>query len=311
MTMEPDEVIIEKVIGNVILNDEADKEIVKENIDVPSVIKNASTASEKCIKTNVFESICTTNDNEIILIDKNTNMQQQESFTSINNNKASISNDSNKQAMTTDSIENLEQKDDDIRIVHENTVELSAESSNKLCSLSNIALEYGDSDSETESNPDIDKHEDGEIDMLKEIQMQSYRLISSSSSEESDSEDDSTSTDSNSSLNDKSSESDSNDNTNKKSKENNTKGRKHHEMKSELDELPPIEDLKISVPEVLCDPLGEIAWMVEQLVVVRPKPGKPTLNLDTVLFVEKGQRALGKIFDVFGQVSEPHYCVRF
>ncbi|XP_054015865.1 H/ACA ribonucleoprotein complex non-core subunit NAF1, partial [Hylaeus anthracinus] len=309
--MEPDEVIIEKVIGNVILNDEADKEIVKENIDVPSVIKNASTASEKCIKTNVFESICTTNDNEIILIDKNTNMQQQESFTSINNNKASISNDSNKQAMTKDSIENLEQKDDDIRIVHENTVALSAESSNKLCSLSNIALEYGDSDSETESNPDIDKHEDGEIDMLKEIQMQSYRLISSSSSEESDSEDDSTSTDSDSSLNDKSSESDSNDNTNKKSKENNTKGRKHHEMKSELDELPPIEDLKISVPEVLCDPLGEIAWMVEQLVVVRPKSGKPTLNLDTVLFVEKGQRALGKIFDVFGQVSEPHYCVRF
>lgn len=51
--------------------------------------------------------------------------------------------------------------------------------------------------------------------------------------------------------------------------------------------------------------------MVEQLVVVRPKPEKPTLNLDTVLFVERGQRALGKIFDVFGQVNEPHYCVRF
>ena len=29
-------------------------------------------------------------------------------------------------------------------------------------------------------------------------------------------------------------------------------------MKSELDDLPPIEDLKISVPEVLCDPLGEV-----------------------------------------------------
>lgn len=51
--------------------------------------------------------------------------------------------------------------------------------------------------------------------------------------------------------------------------------------------------------------------MVEQLVIVKPKPGKPTLNLDTVLFVEKGQRALGKIFDVFGKVNEPHYCVRF
>lgn len=28
--------------------------------------------------------------------------------------------------------------------------------------------------------------------------------------------------------------------------------------KSEFDDLPPIEDLKISVPEVLCDPLGEV-----------------------------------------------------
>jgi H/ACA ribonucleoprotein complex non-core subunit NAF1 len=47
------------------------------------------------------------------------------------------------------------------------------------------------------------------------------------------------------------------------------------------------------------------------MVVVRPKHGKPTLNLDTVLFIERGQRALGHIFDVFGQVSEPYYCVRF
>ena len=28
--------------------------------------------------------------------------------------------------------------------------------------------------------------------------------------------------------------------------------------KGEFDDLPPIEDLKISVPEVLCDPLGEV-----------------------------------------------------
>ena len=47
------------------------------------------------------------------------------------------------------------------------------------------------------------------------------------------------------------------------------------------------------------------------MVVVRPKSGKPTLNLDTVLFVERGRRVLGRIFDVFGQVTDPHYCVRF
>lgn len=35
------------------------------------------------------------------------------------------------------------------------------------------------------------------------------------------------------------------------------------------------------------------------------------LDIDTVLFLDKGSRTLGKIFDVFGQVSQPTYCVRF
>lgn len=39
---------------------------------------------------------------------------------------------------------------------------------------------------------------------------------------------------------------------------NNIKKQKNNEIKNELDDLPPIEDLKISVPEVLCDPLGEV-----------------------------------------------------
>lgn len=51
--------------------------------------------------------------------------------------------------------------------------------------------------------------------------------------------------------------------------------------------------------------------MVDQLVIVKPKPGKPTLNIDTVLFIEKGKRVLGQIFEVFGQVTDPHYAVRF
>lgn len=36
------------------------------------------------------------------------------------------------------------------------------------------------------------------------------------------------------------------------------KGSQEKESKGEFDNLPPIEDLKISVPEVLCDPLGEV-----------------------------------------------------
>lgn len=47
------------------------------------------------------------------------------------------------------------------------------------------------------------------------------------------------------------------------------------------------------------------------MVIVRPKSGKSTLNFDTVLLIDKGQRALGYIFDVFGQVVESHYCIRF
>lgn len=50
---------------------------------------------------------------------------------------------------------------------------------------------------------------------------------------------------------------------------------------------------------------------MEQLVIVKPKSNKPTLHVDTVLFLEKGERALGKILDVFGPVSEPNYCIRF
>lgn len=48
-------------------------------------------------------------------------------------------------------------------------------------------------------------------------------------------------------------------------------------------------------------------------MIVKPKPGKPTLHIDTVLFIEKEERrkALGQIFDVFGPVSEPNYCIRF
>lgn len=36
----------------------------------------------------------------------------------------------------------------------------------------------------------------------------------------------------------------------------------------------------------------------------------PVIDLDSVLFVEGGQ-PLGRVFDVFGPVTEPYYCVRF
>jgi len=50
---------------------------------------------------------------------------------------------------------------------------------------------------------------------------------------------------------------------------------------------------------------------VEQVVIVKPMPDKPTLNTDTILFMDRGYRALGKILDVYGHVNEPYYCIRF
>lgn len=47
------------------------------------------------------------------------------------------------------------------------------------------------------------------------------------------------------------------------------------------------------------------------LVLVDSLPGTVPLNLDTVLFLEKGHKALGKVFDVLGNVSSPIYCIRF
>ena len=84
-------------------------------------------------------------------------------------------------------------------------------------------------------------------------------------------------------------------------------------VKGELSnsDLPPIEDLHISVPEYECVPLGEVSSIVDDLVVVRALPNTPALDLESVLFLDKGKRPLGKVFDVIGPVTSPFYCVRF
>lgn len=78
-----------------------------------------------------------------------------------------------------------------------------------------------------------------------------------------------------------------------------------------LEDLPPIEDLHINVPEYECVEFGKVESIVDQLVVVKSHPNTPLLDLDSVLFLRKGQSVLGEIFDVLGQVFSPMYCVRF
>ncbi|XP_058467020.1 H/ACA ribonucleoprotein complex non-core subunit NAF1 [Malaya genurostris] len=78
-----------------------------------------------------------------------------------------------------------------------------------------------------------------------------------------------------------------------------------------IHELPPIEELQISVSEEQCKSIGHIQSIVAQIVIVQSMAGVELLNIDTVLFLEKGKRSLGKIFDVIGQVAAPMYCVLF
>ena len=76
-------------------------------------------------------------------------------------------------------------------------------------------------------------------------------------------------------------------------------------------ELPPIEDLHISVPAYECIKIGFVKEVVDEMVVVQAEANSAALDLDTVLFLENGQRPLGRIFDVMGPVMQPFYCVRF
>lgn len=78
-----------------------------------------------------------------------------------------------------------------------------------------------------------------------------------------------------------------------------------------LDDLPPIEDLKIQVDEKECLEMGVITSIVDQLVLAEAYPFSTPLDIDSILFIDHGKKALGQIFDVIGPVSKPIYCIRF
>ncbi|XP_044740125.1 H/ACA ribonucleoprotein complex non-core subunit NAF1 [Chrysoperla carnea] len=87
--------------------------------------------------------------------------------------------------------------------------------------------------------------------------------------------------------------------------------RKNKKTELDLNDLPPIENLQISVPESVCVELGSVVSIVEEQVVIAALPNMPPLDIDTVLFLNKGEETLGLIFDVFGPVNNPMYTVRF
>ena len=75
--------------------------------------------------------------------------------------------------------------------------------------------------------------------------------------------------------------------------------------KGEIIDLPPIEDLCISVPQEECVQIGEIASIVEDQVVVKAFPNTPACDLDSIFFLELGQftRATSR-YTALGYLSE-------
>lgn len=79
----------------------------------------------------------------------------------------------------------------------------------------------------------------------------------------------------------------------------------------QLKDLPPVQDLDFTINESEVTKIGVIRSSVDELVVIESLPGNPAIDIDSVLFLDHGKRALGRVFDVIGPVALPYYCVRF
>ncbi|NXC32236.1 NAF1 protein, partial [Campylorhamphus procurvoides] len=78
-----------------------------------------------------------------------------------------------------------------------------------------------------------------------------------------------------------------------------------------IDELPPVEDLSIILPDnVELKLFGTVSSIIDQLVIIESVRGLPPVNEESIIFKEDRQAA-GKIFEIFGPVSHPFYAIRF
>ncbi|NXD07455.1 NAF1 protein, partial [Nothocercus nigrocapillus] len=78
-----------------------------------------------------------------------------------------------------------------------------------------------------------------------------------------------------------------------------------------LEELPPVEDLSIILPdEVELKLFGTVSSIIGHLVIIESVRGLPPVNEDSIIFKEDRQAA-GKIFEIFGPVLHPFYVLRF
>uniref|UniRef100_A0A8P4KLT6 H/ACA ribonucleoprotein complex subunit n=1 Tax=Dicentrarchus labrax TaxID=13489 RepID=A0A8P4KLT6_DICLA len=67
----------------------------------------------------------------------------------------------------------------------------------------------------------------------------------------------------------------------------------------------------VSLPEdAELQPVGTVSSIIQQLVVIQSLKDTPPLNDDSIIFRSDGL-AVGKVFEVFGPVSNPLYILRF
>ncbi|KAJ7418770.1 hypothetical protein BTVI_27483 [Pitangus sulphuratus] len=78
-----------------------------------------------------------------------------------------------------------------------------------------------------------------------------------------------------------------------------------------IEELPPVEDLSIILPDnIELKLFGTVSSIIEQLVIIESLRGLPPVNEESIIFKEDRQPA-GKIFEIFGPVLHPFYVLRF
>ncbi|XP_070490696.1 H/ACA ribonucleoprotein complex non-core subunit NAF1 [Chironomus tepperi] len=169
----------------------------------------------------------------------------------------------------------------------------------------NLLTQYSDSENENDSNEEVKEPED------HSNQYRTAELDSSSSSSSSDSDDEIDVKEIKKKLETVASDDDSENENDDPAKE--RKKKQPLKVRGEflLEDLPPIQDLELKVDEKECLEIGTITSIVDQLVLVEAYPHSAALDIDSVLFLDNGKKALGQIFDVIGQVSTPIYCIRF
>ncbi|XP_044759495.1 H/ACA ribonucleoprotein complex non-core subunit NAF1-like [Coccinella septempunctata] len=73
-------------------------------------------------------------------------------------------------------------------------------------------------------------------------------------------------------------------------------------------ELPHISTLELNNKEEFTH-MGDLECIIDKIVTIAGLPGMPAYDLDTLLFLEEGQKVLGYVLDVMGPISAPVYIV--